>query len=139
MSKQDGLGRAGFPPPLMSTEQRKKHLAHANTARKFYGQLRAGEHDLAEVWAWGLSWPNSLYGRCRVSRYLIALPKVGAVKAERWMEQARIGRQARIGQLKAEHLQVLEPKVQAALRRPRNERVTNAPSQEKGKARIHHE
>jgi len=101
----------------MSTQQRKKHLAHANTARKFYGQLRAGEHNLAEVWQWGLSWPNSLYGRCRLSRYLIALPKVGAVKAGRWMKQARIGKRTRIGQLTAEQRQVLEPKVQAALRR----------------------
>ena len=117
MSKKDGLGRAGFPPPPMSTEQRKKHLAHANTARKFYGQLRAGEHDLAEVWAWGLSWPNSLYGRCRVSRFLIALPKVGAAKTDRWMKQARVAKLARIGQLTAEQRQVLEPKVQAALRR----------------------
>jgi len=117
MSKQDGLGRAGYPPPSMSTQQRKKHLAHANTARKFYGQLRAGEHNLAEVWQWGLSWPNSLYGRCRLSRYLIALPKVGAVKAGRWMKQARIGKRTRIGQLTAEQRQVLEPKVQAALRR----------------------
>jgi len=117
MSKQDGLGRAGYPPPSMSTEQRKKHLAHANTARKFYGQLRAGEHDLAEVWQWGLSWPNSLYGRCRVSRFLIALPKVGAAKTDRWMKQARVAKLARIGQLTAEQRQVLEPKVQAALRR----------------------
>jgi len=123
----------------MSTEQRKKHLAHANVARRFYGQLRAGEHDLGEVWQWGLSWPNSLYGRCRVSRFLIALPKVGAVKAGRWMEQARIGKQARIGQLTAEQLQVLAPKVQAALRRSRNERVTTGPSQGKGKAPTHHE
>jgi hypothetical protein len=92
-------GRTGARVPARSSEQRRRGLEQANEIRSARAtlkkQLAAGTIELAPILAHPPAWRRT----ARVRNLLLAVPKIGTVKASRLLTQCGIAHSKTLGGL----------------------------------------
>ncbi len=85
--------------PVLTAEERQQALARARQARSERSAALAGLKNGTITLFEFLTTDNEVLRRTKVRQVVMALPGVGAVKADRLMAQARIDAKRRVGGL----------------------------------------
>lgn len=99
MSTVTMTGRGSVPAPERSLAQRLEALQNANRIRSARSQLKrdvkAGRFKVAEL----VAAPPEFTDTMKIFDLLLAVPKVGRVKANKWLSRARVSPSKTLGGL----------------------------------------